>query len=103
MATAGGAVARASREIARQGRLHTATLLAETKDPHAELLTLIWGPQFDREHALSLWARFSLCQPAQAVRLLPVLMSVGERFDALARVEKDRLRRMIVRHRALSK
>ncbi|MEQ1658783.1 MAG: hypothetical protein ABL896_08400, partial [Hylemonella sp.] len=63
---------------------------------------LFWGPRFDREHALALWARFSQRQPVQALPLLPELLSVGERFDALARTEKDRLRRLIVRHRALS-
>lgn len=98
----GGVVADAIHAIARQVRPHTATLLAGTDDPHAELLTLFWGPQFDREHALALWARFSRQQPVQAVPLLPELLAVGDRFDALARVEKDRLRRLIVRHRALS-
>ncbi|MDZ4076615.1 MAG: hypothetical protein U1E04_17910 [Hylemonella sp.] len=88
--------------IARQGRPHTAALLADAEDPHAELLALFWGPRFDREHALALWARFSQRQPVQAVPLLPELLSVGERFDALERTEKDRLRRLIVRHRALS-
>jgi hypothetical protein len=99
---AGGAVADAIHAIARQGRPHTAALLADAEDPHAELLALFWGPRFDREHALALWARFSQRQPVQAVPLLPELLSVGERFDALERTEKDRLRRLIVRHRALS-
>jgi hypothetical protein len=99
---AGGAVADAIHVLARQGRPHTATLLADADDPHAELLTLFWGPQFDREHALALWARFSQQQPVQAVPLLPELLAVGDRFDALERTEKDRLRRLIVRHRALS-
>ena len=99
---AGGAVADAIHAIARQGRPHTAALLADAEDPHAELLALFWGPRFDREHALALWARFSRRQPVQAVPLLPELLSVGERFDALERTEKDRLRRLIVRHRALS-
>lgn len=99
---AGGAVADAIHAIARQGRPHTAALLADAEDPHAELLALFWGPRFDREHALALWARYSARQPAQAAPLLPELLSMGERFDALARTEKDRLRRLIVRHRALS-
>jgi len=99
---AGGAVADAIHAIARQGRPHTAALLADAEDPHAELLALFWGPRFDREHALALWARYSQRQPVQAVPLLPELLSVGERFDALERTEKDRLRRLIVRHRALS-
>ena len=99
---AGGAVADAIHVLARQGRPHTATLLASADDPHAELLTLFWGPQFDREHALALWARFSQHQPVEAVPLLPELLSVGARFDALARDEQHRLRRLILRHRALS-
>jgi len=99
---AGGAVADAIHAIAQQGRPHTAALLADAEDPHAELLALFWGPRFDREHALALWARFSQRQPIQAVPMLPELLSVGERFDALERTEKDRLRRLIVRHRALS-
>lgn len=98
----GGAVADAIHTIARQVRPHTATLLADADDPHAELLTLFWGPQFDREHALALWARFSQRQPVEAAPMLPALLSVGERFDALERTEKERLRRLIVRHRALS-
>lgn len=98
----GGAVADALHAIARQVRPHTAALLADADDPHAELLTLFWGPQFDREHALALWARFSRREPVEAVPMLPELLAVGERFDALARTEKDRLRRLIVRHRALS-
>ena len=98
----GGAVADALHAIARQGRPHTAVLLADAEDPHAELLTLFWGPRFDREHAVSLWARASRREPVEAVPLLPELLAVGERFDALARTEKDRLRRLIARHRALS-
>ena len=99
---AGGAVADAIHAIARQVRPYTAALLADADDPHAELLTLFWGPQFDREHALALWARCSQRQPVAAVPLLPELLAVGERFDALERREKDRLRRLIARHRALS-
>jgi hypothetical protein len=98
----GGAVADAIHAIARQVRPHTAVLLAGADDPHAELLTLFWGPQFDREHALALWARFSQSQPVEAVPLLPELLSVGARFDAMGRDEQQRLRRLIVRHRALS-
>lgn len=99
---AGGAVADAIHAIARQGRPYTAALLADAEDPHAELLALFWGPHFDREHALALWARCSQRQPVAAAPLLAELLSLGERFDALERAEQDRLRRLIVRHRALS-
>ncbi len=98
---AGGAVADALHAIARQGRPHTAVLLAGAEDPHAELLTLFWGPCFDREHALSLWARASRREPVEAVPLLPQLLAAGDRFDVLAREDQQRLRRLILRHRAL--
>ncbi|MCB2018803.1 MAG: hypothetical protein KDF54_15035 [Hydrogenophaga sp.] len=88
--------------LALKGRAHGATLLAGTEDPHAELLTLFWGPRFDREHALALWADVSRRQPLEAVPLLSELLSVGDRFDALEGSAKDRLRRLIARHRALS-
>ena len=97
----GGAVADAIHAIARQGRFHSALLLADADDPHAELLTLFWGPQFDREHALALWARFSQRQPVAAVPLLPELLAVGDCFDAMDREEQQRLRRLILRHREL--
>lgn len=97
----GGAVADAIHAIARQGRPHTDTLLADVDDPHAELLTLFWGPQFDREHALSLWSRLSQREPVLAQPLLPALLSVGERFDALDAAAQQRLRRLILRHRAM--
>lgn len=89
------------RALALQGRAHGATLLAGSEDPHAELLTLFWGNRFDREHALDLWARLSARQPAQAQPLLPALLAAGDHFDALDRGAQQRLRRMILRHRAL--
>lgn len=102
MVTGGGAVADAIHAIARQARPHTVALLADADDPHAELLTLFWGPQFDREHALALWARFSQRQPVAAVPLLPELLAVGDRFDAMDREAQQRLRRLILRHSAVS-
>jgi hypothetical protein len=99
---AGGAVADVIHAFARQGRPHTAALLADAEDPHAELLALFWGPRFDREHALALWARHARREPVPAAPLLPELLSAGERFDALERTAQDRLRRLILRHRALS-
>jgi len=83
-------------------RDHGPTLLAEVESPHDELLALVWGPRFDREHALGLWARFSRRQPAQAVHTLPAILSVADRFDGLDARAQQRLRRLILRHRALS-
>jgi hypothetical protein len=86
--------------IVQQVRSVAPTLLSTTHDPHADLLTLIWGPQFDRQHAMHLWARLSQRQPAQAMPLLTVLLHVGEGFDRLERRSQQRLRRLILRHRA---
>ena len=83
-------------------RVHGPALLAEVDDPHDELLALVWGPRFDREHALGLWARFSRRQPAEAVHTLPAILSVADRFDGMDTRAQQRLRRLIQRHRALS-
>ena len=40
--------------LARDLRVHGPVLLAGMPAPHDELLTLVWGPRFDREHALGL-------------------------------------------------
>ena len=76
-----------------------ASLLAGTDDPHAELLALVWGPRFDREHALGLWARLSQRQPQAALPVLPQLLSAADRFDTLGAPAQQRLRRLILRHR----
>ena len=55
-----------------------------------------------RQHALDLWARLSQQQPAEALPLLPALISAADRFDTLGVPVQHRLRRLIVRHRALS-
>ncbi|MCW5652590.1 MAG: hypothetical protein KIT53_02480 [Hydrogenophaga sp.] len=89
--------------IGRPLREHGPALLAQADDPHDELLALVWGPRFDREHALGLWARLSRRQPAAAVLTLPAILSVADRFDALDRASQQRLRRLILRHRALSR
>ncbi|WP_439517096.1 hypothetical protein [Hydrogenophaga sp.] len=83
-------------------RDHGPALLADVEDPHDELLTLVWGPRFDREHALGLWARLSRRRPVEAVHTLPALLSVADRFDGMDTRAQQRLRRLILRHRALS-
>ena len=80
-------------------RLHR-RLLAGSEDPHAELMALVWGPRFDREHALGLWAGLSRRQPVEALPVLPALLSVADRFDALAAPMQHRIRRLIARHRS---
>lgn len=85
--------------LTQQGRAHAPALLAGADDPHAELLAMVWGPRFDRQHALDLWARLSQQQPAEALPLLPALLSAADRFDSLGVPVQHRLRRLIVRHR----
>jgi len=84
--------------LARDLRAHAPALLAGMPQPHEELLTLVWGPRFDRAHALGLVAR----QPAHALQALPALLQAADRFDALPAGAQRRLRRMILRHRACS-
>ncbi len=82
--------------LARDLRAHGPVLLAGMPQPHDELLALVWGPRFDREHALGLLAR----QPAHAALALPALLEAADRFDALHAPAQRRLRQMILRHRA---
>lgn len=89
-------------QLAQGVRACGATLLADADDPHAELLTLVWGPRFDREHALGLWARLSQRQPQVALPVLPQLLAAADRFDALAPHGQQRVRRLILRHRLQS-
>ncbi len=87
--------------IAHPLREHGPALLAGTDNPHDEVLALMWGPRFDREHAMWLWSRLSRREPQQAVPVLPALMDMAERFDAMALSEQRRVRLLILRHRAL--
>lgn len=66
--------------------------------PHEELLALVWGPRFDRVHALGLAAH----RPEQAARTLPALLSAADSFDTLEAGSQQRLRRLIQRHHRLA-
>ena len=90
-----------SRQLARQGRAHARALLAGTEDPHTELLAMVWGPRFDRQHPMCLWARLSQKRPVDALPLLPALLVVANRFDLLDRLGQQRLRRLIRRHQSM--
>lgn len=83
--------------LAQGVRRHGPALLAGMPNPHDELMSLVWGPRFDREHALGLVAQ----RPAEAAQTLPALLAAADHFDALQAGAQRRLRRMIVRHRAL--
>lgn len=84
--------------LTREVRRHGPALLAGMPEPHDELMSLVWGPRFDREHALGLIAR----QPATAMPALPALLAAADAFDALRVPAQQRLRELIRRHRALS-
>lgn len=83
--------------LAGQLREHGPALLAGMPEPHDELMSLVWGPRFDREHALGLVAR----HPAGAAHALPALLAAADTFDALHIPVQRRLRDLIRRHRAL--
>lgn len=83
--------------LAQGVRMHGTDLLAGLVDPHDELMSLVWGPRFDREHALQLVAR----QPETAARTLPAVLAAADHFDALHAPAQGRLRQLILRHRAL--
>jgi hypothetical protein len=83
--------------LTQEVRMHGPVLLAGMPEPHDELMSLVWGPRFDREHALGLVAR----QPAAAAPALPALLAAADAFDALHLPAQHRLRELIRRHRAL--
>lgn len=84
----------ATRDLARRARAHGELLLAGAASPHEEWMSLVWGPLFDREHALRLLAS----RPAAAAAALPEVMAAADRFDGLAMEAKRRVRRLILRH-----
>jgi hypothetical protein len=86
--------------LAQQVRAYGATLLATTSTPHAELMAMVWGPRFDREHALDLWAGLPHQHTGAALPTLQALLSAADSFDALAAPQQQRLRLLILRHRA---
>ncbi len=86
--------------LAQQVRSYGPALLGTASDPHAELMAMVWGPRFDREHAMDLWAGLSLRQAGTALPVLRALLSAADRFDALAMPSQQRLRTLIQRHHA---
>ena len=72
-------------------RSHAPALLAQACEPQAELLAMIWGSRFDREHARSLIALHGL----PAAQLEPDLHRAAESFDQLAQRRQQRLRQAL--------
>ena len=86
----------ALRDWAQPVRLYGQSLLGEAPDPHAELLALVWGPRFDRQHAHALLDH----QPAPQPGLIRTVMAAADRFDRLGGAQQQRVRQFILRHRA---
>ena len=61
--------------------------LGSAEDPRSEVQALIWGPRFDREHALRLLA-------ALPAGVAEVLIATADRYDALSARQQQRLRRL---------
>ena len=78
-------------------RAQGGALLATAEDPHAELLAMVWGSRFDREHAQGLLARHP--QAPQARQALQGVLAAADSFDQLPAPRQHRLRRAIVHHR----
>ncbi len=90
-----------NRQLIQQSRVLAPWLLARIDEPHAELLTMVWGPRFDHQHALELLTRLCGEQSAQALPVLTALQSAAGLFDHLSVQEQNRLRRLILRHQRL--
>jgi hypothetical protein len=69
-----------------------AALAGVSEDPGADVLALVWGPRFDRVHALSLLARLPRADGDWA----NALHALGERFDALPPGAQGALRQQVL-------
>ena len=76
-------------------RAHGPALLASTTEPAAELLALVWGPRFDREHAQHL----ALSVTQNHSGLQRALAQAADTFDRLPAPRQQRLRQLL-RHQA---
>ncbi len=72
-------------------RAHGAALLARSDEPAAELLAMVWGPRFDREHARQL-AQATAHDPLAWER---ALRQAADSFDGLPPPRQQRLRQLI--------
>jgi hypothetical protein len=66
------------------------------EEPHAELMALVWGPRFDREHVQRLLER----RPGYVPQVLHAVVRAADQFDQLAAPQQRRVRQLILRHRS---
>jgi hypothetical protein len=88
-------------QLAQQLRSYGPALLPTTSAPHAELMAMVWGPRFDREHAMGLWEDLQLHSGA-ALPVLRALLCAADSYDTLSAPAQQRLRQLILRHRAVA-
>lgn len=69
-------------------------LLASAQEPVAEMLALVWGPRFDREHALVLAQEAAQNRPA----VDQSLAQAADHFDQLPAPRQQRLRQLLRHH-----
>lgn len=84
--------------LARHVRHMAADLLSDMPELHDELMCLVWGPRFDREHALGLIAR----RPQASVHAASAMLAAADAFDAMQTTSQRRVRELIRKHRALA-
>lgn len=84
----------AMRPLFASVRAHGGALLADAPEPAAELLAMLWGPRFDREHAQHLAQ--SVAHNRQA--LDRALVQAADSFDRLPAPRQQRLRQLLRRH-----
>ncbi len=71
-------------------------LVAGSSEPSAELLALVWGSRFDREHASSLMRRAAGLQPDAVA----TVMRAADSFDGLPHARQQRIRGLIAKRLA---
>jgi hypothetical protein len=76
-------------------RAYGPVVLEGYDEPHAELMALVWGPRFDREHVQHLLAR----RPGYVPQVLDDVDRAADQFDGLAAAQQVRVRQLILRHR----
>jgi hypothetical protein len=76
-------------------RAYGEVVLEGYDEPHAELMALVWGPRFDREHVQRLLAR----RPGYVAQVLDEVDKAADQFDSLAAAQQVRVRQLILRHR----
>lgn len=84
--------------LARQVSHVAADLLSDLPELHDELMCLVWGPRFDREHALGLIAR----RPQASMHAASAMLAAADAFDAMQAISQRRVRELIRKHRALA-